>query len=332
MMNIKKELFGKINNSEDVFLFTLTNNKMTVKLINYGGIITALLVPDKNGKVDDVVLGFKTLEEYLDKEYKKKNPYFGAIIGRYGNRIAKGRFSINGKEYQLAVNDGENHLHGGNIGFDKVVWHAEEIKKNHEAGVKLSYLSKDMEEGYPGNLNVAVEYILNENNELTIFYEAITDKPTIVNLTHHSYFNLAGEGNCNILNHEMMINAVKFTASDKSLIPTGELKAVKGTTMEFITAEKIGSRINQVEGGYDHNYVLNKDKDFSFAAKVNEPESGRIMEVFTTEPGIQFYSGNFLDGTLKGKSGKYYEKHFGFCLETQHFPDSPNHRNFPALY
>ena len=315
-MNVKKELFGRIINSEDVYLYTLTNRNMTIKLINYGGIITSLLVPDKNGKADDVVLGFKTLEEYLDKEYKKKNPYFGAIIGRYGNRIAKGRFSINGNEYQLAVNDGENHLHGGNIGFDKVVWHAEEINNNNEAGVKLSYLSKDMEEGYPGNLNVTVEYILNENNELIILYEAITDKPTIVNLTHHSYFNLAGEGNRDILNHEMTINADKFTASDKSLIPTGELKAVKGTPMDFIKAGKIGSKINQVEGGYDHNYVLNKEKDFSFAAKVFEPESGRIMEVFTSEPGIQFYSGNFLDGTLKGKSGKYYKKHFGLCLET----------------
>ncbi|MBN2546728.1 MAG: galactose mutarotase [Spirochaetes bacterium] len=324
-MNITKELFGKSNDSLDVYLFTFTNNIITVKLINYGGIITSILVPDKNGKIDDIVLGFKTL-----KEYQKRNSYFGTIIGRYANRIAKGIFSINGIEYKLALNDGKNHLHGGNIGFDKVVWRAEEIKKNHEVGVRLSYISKDMEEGYPGNLDVSVDYILNKNNELLILYEAICDKLTIVNLTHHSYFNLAGEGKTDILDHKLMINADRFTEVDGASIPTGEIREVKDTPLDFTTAEKIGSRIKKLKGGYDHNYVLNKDKDFSLAAKVFEPVSGRIMEVFTTEPGLQFYSSNYLDGSFKGKSGKLYDKYFGFCLEAQHFPDSPNHPEFPA--
>jgi len=324
-MNITKELYGKINNSLDVYLFTFTNGKITVKLINYGGIITSLLVPDKQGKIDDVVLGFKTL-----KEYQKKNPYFGALIGRYCNRIAKGKFTINGIEYNLAINDGDNHLHGGKIGFDKVIWRAEEIKKNHEVGVRLTYISKDMEEGYPGDLDVTVDYILNKNNELTILYEAICDKLTVINFTHHSYFNLAGEGKSDILNHKLMINADRFTSVDSGSIPTGELLTVKETAMDFTASDTIGSRIKKVKGGYDHNYVLNKDRDFSLAAKVYEPESGRTMEVLTTEPGLQFYSGNYLDGTLKGKSGKLYEKHFGFCLEAQHFPDSPNHPEFPG--
>ncbi len=329
-MNIIKELFGNIKNSGDVYLFTFTNGKITVKLINYGGIITSLLAPDKSGKIEDIVLGFKSLKEYLKKDYLEKNPYFGAVIGRCCNRIANGKFTINGIEYKLAINNGKNHLHGGIAGFDKVLWRAEEIRKNHEIGARLSYISRDMEEGYPGNLDVTVDYILNKNNELVISYEAICDKPTIVNLTHHSYFNLAGEGKGDILSHKLMINADKYNAVDGASIPTGEILPVKETAMDFTAAEAVGARIKKVKGGYDHNYVLNKDRELSLAAKVTEPESCRIMEILTTEPGIQFYSGNYLDGTIKGKSGKVYEKHSGFCLEPQHFPDSPNHPEFPG--
>jgi aldose 1-epimerase len=324
-MEINKELFGK-KQGEDVFLYTLSNTKgMEVKIITLGGIVTSLSVPDRNGDFEDIVLGFDNLQGYIEE-----HPYFGALIGRYGNRIAKGHFVLDGREYQLATNDGNNHLHGGDTGFDKVIWEAEEIRGEAHVGIKLSYLSKDLEEGYPGNLSAIVEYSLTEENELKIYYAAETDKATPVNLTHHSYFNLAA---CteDVLNHEVTIFADKYTAADKELIPYGELKDVKGTPMDFLSPHTIGSRIAEVPGGYDLNYVLNSTGgDMTLAARVYEPKSGRMMEVYSTEPGLQFYTGNFLDGTLTGKNGKVYKKHFGFCMETQHFPDSPNQPSFPS--
>ncbi len=326
-MNIQRELFGKAHDGKEVELFTLSNNHhMTVQLMTYGGTVTSIRVPDKEGRIIDVVLGFTTLEEYLGK-----HPYFGVIAGRYANRIARGRFALDGFEYQLALNDGKNHLHGGIIAFDKVVWGSTEIKKDDVIGVELMYLSKDGEEGYPGNLRTVVRYLLTNQNELIIEYEAVSDKPTVVNLTNHSYFNLSGEGSGDILGHEMMINALRYTAVADGLIPTGELKSVSGSAMDFTAPRIIGSRIGELKNGYDHNYVLNKTNDeMSLAAKVYEPVSGRIMEVFTTEPGVQLYTGNFLDGTFQGKSDRNYYKQGGFCLETQHFPDSPNHPYFPT--
>jgi aldose 1-epimerase len=326
-MSIIKSDFGKTKEGQPVDLYTLTNtNGMTGKITNYGGIVTSLLVQDKNSQLDDVVLGFDSLDKYLEG-----HPYFGAVVGRYGNRIAKGKFTLNGIEYQLATNNGENHLHGGIKGFDKVVWNAEIVKKENQVGVKLSYLSKDGEEGYPGNLSAVVTYTLTKNNELKIHYEAETDKPTPVNLTHHSYFNLKGAGNGDILGHLLTFDADRFTPVDEGLIPTGELKSVKDTPMDFTGSTAIGERIIRVKGGYDHNYVLNDwDGSIKLVAKISEPTSGRVMEVWTTEPGLQFYSGNFLDGTVTGKSGKVYHKHYGFCLETQHFPDSPNKPEFPS--
>jgi len=327
-MSVQKSSFGKTPEGKEVDLYTLTNaNGLKASVMTYGGILVSLEVPDRNGKLEDIVLGYDSLGEYL-----KKNPYFGAIVGRYANRIAEGRFSLRGVQYRLAKNDGENHLHGGNKGFDKVVWNAESIKLDSAVGVKLSYLSKDGEEGYPGNLSCSVEYLLTNRNEFTVNYHATTDKPTVVNLTHHSYFNLAGQGNGDILGHELMVNAEKFTPVGKGLIPTGELKSVKGTPMDFMTATAIGAQIGNVEGGYDHNYVLTGEGgSLKLAARVYEPSSGRVMEIFTTEPGIQFYSGNFLGGGMRGKFGRLYQKHGGFCLETQHFPDSPNKPNFPSV-
>jgi aldose 1-epimerase len=327
-MSVQKSSFGKTPEGKEVDLYTLTNvNGLKASVMTYGGILVSLEVPDRNGKLEDIVLGYDSLGGYL-----KKNPYFGAIVGRYANRIAAARFSLRGVQYRLAKNDGQNHLHGGNKGFDKVVWNAETIKLDSAVGVKLSYLSKDGEEGYPGNLSCSVEYLLTNRNELTVNYHATTDKPTVVNLTHHSYFNLAGQGNGDILGHELMVNAEKFTPVGKGLIPTGELKSVKGTPMDFATATTIGARIGNVEGGYDHNYVLTGEGgSLKLAARVYEPSSGRVMEIFTTEPGIQFYSGNFLGDSMPGKSGKLYQKHGGFCLETQHFPDSPNKPNFPSV-
>jgi aldose 1-epimerase len=310
-----------------VWRFTLCNdNDITVQIITYGGIITAIRTSDKAGKVADVALGLNTLAEY-----QGAHPYFGALIGRYGNRIAAGRFTLDGVEYRLAVNDGANHLHGGIVGFDKVVWDACEIQRDGAIGVALSYLAKDGEEGYPGNLQVQVEYLLNNQNELAINYRATTDRPTVVNLTNHSYFNLSGEGCGDILGHEMQINADYCTAITEELIPTGELTAVAGTPLDFTVARSIGFRFAAVKGGYDHNYVLKRGRTgLDCAAQVVDPRSGRVMEVYTTQPGVQFYSGNFLDGTLQGKSGKFYGPQSGFCLETQHFPDAPNHPEFPT--
>ena len=326
-MSIKKELFGKTPDGREVDLYTLTNSGLLrARITNYGAILVSLEVPDREGKVVDVTLGYDTLDGYIEDD-----PYFGATVGRYANRIAKGKFVLDGIEYKLATNNGENHLHGGNRGFNKVLWNAEELKTRETVGLKLTYLSKDGEEGYPGNLACTVIYTLTNDNELNISYEAQTDKATPVNLTHHSYFNLAGQGTGDILGHELMLNADHFTPVDDGLIPTGEIKSIKGTAMDFTTPTSIGSRIDQVPGSYDHNYVLNsKDGSIALAARVYEPSSGRVMEIYTTEPGIQFYSGNFLDGSIKGKSGKVYDKQYGFCLETQHFPDSPNKPEFPS--
>lgn len=326
-MKLKKERFGKTDDKQ-VYQYTITNaNGMTVKLINYGGIVTHLIVPDKTGNREDVVLGYDSLQKYLDD-----SPYFGALIGRYGNRIAKGQFTLDGKTYQLAANNGPNHLHGGIKGFDKVVWDAEDFIEPDKAGVMLTYLSKDGEEGYPGNLTATVTYTLNNDNELRIDYTAITDKPTIVNLTHHSYFNLAGQGKDDILDHQLQIMADRYVPVDETLIPTGELKAVKNSAMDFTTPHAIGDRIKQVEGGYDHTWVLNnQDGNMRLVAEVTEPESGRTMKVYTDQPGLQFYSGNFLDGSLTGKNNRVYKKHHGFCLETHHYPDSPNQPDFPPV-
>ena len=332
-MSVNVKPFGTTPDGEEVQLYTLVNsNGVKAEIMTYGGILVSLDVPDKNGKLGDVVLGYDNLAGYI-----KETPYFGALVGRYGNRIDKGKFTLEGKEYTLAVNDGENHLHGGLKGFDKVVWKGEAVEGDDGVGVKLTYLSKDGEEGYPGNLNCTVVYTLTNDDEFKIKYSATTDKATVLNLTHHSYFNLTG---CkrDILDHEMMLNADKLTPVDEGLIPTGELQPVKGTVMDFTKATAIGARIDssyeQIKfgGGYDHNWVLNKSSDgMTLAARVYEPTTGRVMEVFTTEPAIQFYSGNFLDGTIKGKGGKVYKHRYGFCLETQHFPDSPNKPEFPSV-
>ena len=327
---VQKAAFGKTQEGTAVDIYTLTNrNGMVAKIATYGATLTELLVPGKGGKTN-VVLGYDRLEPYL-----AGTPYFGATIGRVGNRIAKGRFTLNGKTYTLATNNGPNHLHGGNKGFDKVVWKAEPAQSASGPSLKLTYRSADGEEGYPGTLDVTVVYTLTDANEVRIDYTATTDKPTPVNLTNHSYFNLAGDGVGDILAHELTINADQFTPVDATLIPTGELKNVKGTVFDFTTPTAIGARIAKVPieppVGYDHNFVLRGGGgSLALAARVVEPKSGRTMEVLTTEPGLQFYSGNFLDGSLKNRAGVPYQKHAAFCLETQHFPDSVNHPNFPS--
>ncbi|MEW6127767.1 MAG: aldose epimerase family protein [Acidobacteriota bacterium] len=330
---VKKENFGKTNSGEPVEIYTLTNTSgMEVKITNYGGIVVALKAPDRNGKMDDIVLGFDSLDGYL-----KGHPYFGCIAGRYANRIAKGHFKLDGKAYQLTLNNGAHHLHGGVEGFDKRVWNAREVKAKNGSALELSYVSKDGDQGYPGNLSVKVVYTLTNANELKVDYTATTDKATVVNLTNHAYFNLAGQGNGDILNHQLQINANRFTPTDETAIPTGVLQSVKGTPFDFTKPQAIGARINQNDEqikfgkGYDHNFVLNgKMGVLRQAAIVQEPTSGRVLEIWTTEPGIQFYTGNYLDGTLTGKGGKVYQHRYGFCLETQHFPDSPNQAKFPS--
>jgi len=324
--------FGKTPEGEQVRLYTLTNaHGLKAQVMTYGAIVTSLEVPDKKGQLGDIVLGYDNLQDYI-----KETPYFGAIVGRYGNRIGKGKFTLDGVTYTLATNNDENHLHGGVKGFDKVVWDDQPVWRPDGVGVTLSYLSRDGEEGYPGNLKVTVTYILTNNDELRIEYQATTDKATPVNITHHGYFNFTGAER-DILGHELMLNADRFTPVDAGLIPTGELRPVAGTPMDFTKATAIGARIEndyeqiQFGGGYDHNWVLNKDgKDMTLAAVVYERTSGRVMKVYTAEPGIQFYAGNFLDGTLTGKEGKVYKRRYGFCLETQHFPDSPNKPDFPS--
>jgi aldose 1-epimerase len=315
-----------------VNLFTLTNSHgVEVHAMNYGGIILSIRVPDRKGQIADVVLGHDTLEGYIPNP-----PYIGAVVGRYANRIANGTFTLEGKTYTLAKNNGPNTLHGGTTRtFDKVVWEAEQLKA--KAGVAFTYLSKDGEEGFPGNLKIKVTYTLTDSDELVLDYEATTDKATPINVSQHSYFNLAGEGTGDVLNHEIMINADRFTPVDKNLIPTGELRPVKGTPLDFTTQTKIGARIDDsyeqiaLAHGYDHNFVINrKDDGLTLAARVYEPTSGRVLEVSTTQPGVQFYTGNFLDGTVTGKEGHVYKQRYGFCLETQHFPDSPNHPDFPT--
>jgi len=324
-MNVQKQPFGRTPEGTAVEIYTLTNDKgLKARVMTYGATLVSLEVPDRTGKPGDIVLGYEALDEYV-----KNSPYFGSIVGRYGNRIAKGKFVLDGVTYRLATNNGENHLHGGLKGYDKVVWDAEPVREEGIVGVKLSYLSRDGEEGYPGNLAVTVVYSLTNANELGISYEAKTDKATPVNLTHHSYFNLAGGGD--VLGHELTINAEGYTPVDAGLIPTGEIRPVKDSPFDFTTPHSIGERIAQVEGGYDHNFVLRGGGGMMDpAVRVYEPKSGRVMEISTTEPGLQFYSGNFLDGTITGKGGRVYQKHYGFCLETQHFPDSPNKPNFPS--
>jgi aldose 1-epimerase len=332
-MDIKKELFGKMADGTPVDLYTLTNTgSLQAKITTDGGAVVSLLVPDSNGKLDDVALGFGTLAEYVEK-----SPYFGCIAGRYANRIAKGRFTLDGVTYTLTQNEGDNHLHGGARGFDKVVWNGQEKSDSNGVGLDLTYLSRDGEEGYPGNLSAKVVYTLTNDDELRIDYQATTDKATIVNLTNHTYFNLADGGAGDILGHELMINADRFTPVDGTQITTGELRSVGSTPMDFREMTAVGARIGQDDEqlrfglGYDHNWVLNRSDDaLALAAKLQEPTTGRMMEVYTTEPGIQFYSGNFLDGTITGKEGKVYHYRHGLCLETQHFPDSPNQPGFPS--
>jgi len=328
---VQQEPFGT-KDGRPVTLYTLTNSHgVEVRAMNYGGIILSMRVPDRKGQLADIVLGHDTLEGYIPNP-----PYFGAIIGRYANRIANGTFTLDGKTYTLPKNDGPNTLHGGTTRtFDRVVWDAEPLER--KTGVAFSYLSKDGEEGFPGNLKIKVTYVLTESNELMVDYEATTDKDTPINVTQHSYFDLAGEGTGDILNHEVMINADRFTPVDKNLIPTGELRPVKDSPLDFTKPLKIGARIDDnydqlvLGHGYDHNFVINrKSEGLTLAARVYEPTSGRVLEVSTTQPAIQFYTGNFLDGTIRGKQGHVYKRRYGFCLETQHFPDSPNHQNFPS--
>lgn len=323
-----------VDEFSDIRLYTLTNEAgVQVKLTNYGARVTSILAPDRRGRMADVALGYHSVERYMNAVAR---PYFGCVVGRYGNRIAEGRFEIDGKTYQLAANDGDNHLHGGIFGFDKVVWDA---RIDGDGGVVFSYLSQDGEEGYPGSLQVEVRYSLGEDNGLAIEYWAKTDKPTHVNLTNHTYFNLAGEGEGTILGHELMIAADRYTPVDEELIPTGELAPVEGTPFDFTEAKPIGQDIAAPHpqiahvGGFDHNWVLSAPPGpdgLRLAATLYEPDSGRFMEVLTEEPGLQFYSGNFLDGRLTGKSGRSYLHRGGLCLETQHFPDSPNQENFPS--
>jgi aldose 1-epimerase len=328
---VKRQSFGTANGSA-VEMFTLTNkNGVEVDAITYGGIITSIKTPDRTGKIADIVLGFNSIDGYLGDQ-----PFFGAIIGRYGNRIAKGRFTIDGVEYKLATNNGPNHLHGGTKGFDKKIWKGDILPGRN--GVAFTYTSADGEQGYPGKLDVKVTYTLDDNNQLLVEYDATTDKSTHVNLTQHSYFNLAGEGSGDILGHELTIDADRYTPVDATLIPTGVIAPVTGTPFDFRKSTAIGARIDSADAqikngtGYDHNWVLNRASTTGLqrVARVYEPTSGRTLEVSTTEPGMQFYAGNFLDGKLVGKAGKPYGKRSGFCLETQHYPDTPNHPNFPT--
>lgn len=328
--------FGQVD-GKPVTLYTLRNSKgAEAKIMNYGGIVQSLSMPDKNGKFADVVLGFDDLGGYRSAAYLKGCPYFGALIGRYGNRIGGAKFSLEGKTYTLAANNGPNSLHGGVKGFDKVVWNTVKVTGN---SLELQYLSKDGEEGFPGNLNVTAIYTLTDDNELKLTFSATTDKATICNLTHHSYFNLKGQGNGDILSHELQINADKTTPADKELITTGAFASVEGTPFDFRKPTAIGARINdpdtqlQYGPGYDHNWVVNQAKpgELTLQARVYEPTSGRVMEVLSDEPAVQFYAGNFLDGSITGKGGKVYQKRTGFCLEPQHHPDTPNKANFPSV-
>jgi aldose 1-epimerase len=330
--SVSRKPFGKTADGKDVYLYTLKNKSgMKVAITNYGGTIVSLKVPDRSGRMDDVVLGFDDLNGYLGKQ-----AFLGATIGRYANRIANGRFTLDGKQYQLPINNPPNSLHGGPEGFDKRVWAPQEYSDAKGDHLALRYSSKDGEEGYPGNLDTEVVFTLGARNELRIDYSATADKPTVVNLTNHSYFNLAGQGNGDILKHRLTLFASRFTPVDQTLIPTG-IRSVAGTPFDFRQPTAIGARIGEADEqlkfarGYDHNFVLdNGGREPRLAARVVEPDSGRVLEVLTTQPGVQFYTGNFLDGSIHGKGGKAYQYRYGFCLETQHFPDSPNHPDFPS--
>ena len=327
MAELEQSVYGTAPDGRQVDLFTLTNAAgLRARVIPYGAILVGLEVPGRDGKLADVTLGYDTMDGWVND-----TSYLGATVGRCANRIAFARFTLEGTEYTLAANDGPHHLHGGIVGFNKVVWGAEPVRAEDAAGVKLTYLSPDGEEGYPGSLAVTVVYTLTDAGELKIEYTATTDRPTIVNLTHHSYWNLAGPAAGDVLGHELMIAADHYTPVDAGLIPTGELAPVAGTPMDLTVPTAIGARIDQVAGGYDHNYVLRGGGELPLAARVREPASGRVMEIHTAEPGIQFYSGNFLDGTITGKGGVVYHKHQGFCLEAQHYPDSPNQPDFPSV-
>ncbi len=327
--SVQKSEFGRMPDGTEVDLYTLSNGGITAKVTNYGAILTELIVPDRNGKAGDVVLGFKDLKGYL-----AGHPFFGSTVGRVANRVAGGKFTIDGKTYTLAVNNGPNSLHGGTKGFDKAVWKAEVVPGSNDPAVRFSHLSPDGDEGYPGNLSVSVTYTITNQDELRIDYTATTDKATPINLTNHSYFNLGGPASGSVLEHELMINADSYTMADETLIPTGKIAPVEGTPLDFRKPTPIGARIDQVEAGtrgYDHNFVLKGDgKEPRLAARVRDPKSGRVMEVLTTEPGVQLYTGNHLDGSLTGKGGVSYKKHGAFCLETEHFPDSINHPEFPS--
>jgi aldose 1-epimerase len=331
-MSITSRPFGNLD-GQAVDLYHLENsNGVIVEITNYGGIVVSIHVPDRSGILDDIALGFNNLDDY-----RTSSPYFGALVGRYGNRIAGGRFSLNGTEYILAQNDDRNSLHGGVTGLDKVLWSAVERDTDDGSSLVLTHLSPDGDEGFPGNLSISTVYTLTESNELRIDYDVSTDADTVQNLTHHSYFNLAGEGNGTILDHTIMINADRITPVDDTLIPTGELMDVSDTPFDLRHSRAIGDGVDSdhpqmiLGGGYDHNFVLNEDVgEFTFAAEVIDPTSGRVLRCYTTEPGVQFYVGNFLDGTLTGKRGSTYPKRSGFCLEPQHFPDSPNQPNFPT--
>jgi aldose 1-epimerase len=328
--SFEKMDFGKTPDGTPIEMYVLSSGRMKVKVITYGAIVTEIDVPDRNGNLTDVVLGFDNLEGYLGG-----HPYFGAATGRVANRIAKAKFTLDGKDYKLAANNGPNTLHGGLRGFDKVVWKATDVSALAGPAVKMSYVSPDGEEGFPGNLSVAVTYTLTADSALRIDYSATTDKPTPVNITNHSYFNLGGPAAGSILEHELLLEAEQYTPVDETLIPTGEIASVEGTPLDFTKAARIGARIAQLKGepvGYDHNYVLRGGgKGLALAARVNEPESGRVLEMYTTEPAVQFYTANFLDGTLKGKHGVVYKKHQAFCLEAQHYPDSINQPKFPSI-
>jgi len=326
---VQSKLFGRTDDGREVTLYELLNaNGMRATVMDYGAILLRLEVPDRNGKLADINLGFDDLDSYI-----KRSPLFGAVVGRYANRIENAGFTIDGIEYKITRNSGKNHIHGGNEKrFDKVMWKGEGFEAAEGAGVRFAYLSRDGDEGFPGNLNCTVTYTLTNKNELKINYQATTDKPTVVNLTNHSYFNLAGAGSGDVLGHEIMINADFYTPGDKALIPTGEILSIKGTPLDFTEPKTIGSRIEQLTEtrGYDHNYVLkNSDGSLTLGARVYEPGSGRIMEVYTTEPGMQFYTANGMRD-LQGKGGKVYQNHYGYCLETEHFPDSPNKPHFPS--
>jgi aldose 1-epimerase len=322
---VTKKEWGEVDGKK-VYLFSLENKNGTIVTIsNYGGTVTSFVTKDKNGNASSIVVGFDSLQSYLQQP-----PYFGALIGRYGNRVGNAKFTLDGVTYKLAANNGKNHLHGGLKGFDKVVWDAR-VPNDSVPSLTLKYLSKDGEEGYPGNLNVTVQYTLTNDDGLEIEYNAETDKATPVNLTNHSYFNLTGDVSNTILNHSLMIDADHYTPVDSTLVPTGEIKSVKGTPFDFTTAKKIGRDIDSVKGGYDHNWVLNKkDTSLQKVAELSDSVSGRTLEVYTTQPGLQFYTGNFLDGKFINRDGKPLNLHTALCLETQHFPDSPNKPNFPS--